>query len=162
MNLNILAEKLIQRGWAVQGPGEFLSYRFDLLAARNPLITTWTLAVKHMARLDSGSSASAQGAFQQMSAKAKSIIWGKCFVLLLVCDSIAPEALGMLQSDTFGLGGLVRIEGGGGRIIIADSSTGQILGKVPSLPLDANTVVKSIFDAVAATYTSSAPVPAAS
>lgn len=162
MNLNIFAEKLIQRGWMVQGAGEYLSFRFDLLATRNPMITTWTLAVKHMGVMDGGKAASAQGAFQQMSGKAKSIVWGKCFVLLLVCDSIAPEALNQLQSDSFGLGGMVRIEGGGGRIIIADSSTGQIFGKIPSLPLDANTITKSIFEAVAATYTAAAPAPAAS
>lgn len=156
MNLNTFAGALAQRGWAIKGPGEYLTFRFDLIATKNPLMTTWTLAVKHMGQFDPKAAASAQGAFRIMSGKAKSIVWGKCFVLLLVCDSISPEALGMLKSDSFGLGGMIRIEGGGGRIIVADSATGHIFGSIPSLPLDANTVTQSIFDAVATTYKASA------
>lgn len=135
MNLEYLRQDLAQAGWKELQPGQYLGIPFDLIGGKGGL-TKWNVYVCVIPRLDQATASTWQQNFQLMNKKAKSIIWGKCFLLCLIAQEVAPEVLEMLKGDSFGLFGLVRLQGGGGNIFIADEGNKRVYGKVPALPLD--------------------------
>lgn len=143
MNFNNLAYQLQIDGWTVYGPGMHNGMPFDLVGQRKCNLSQWNILVKTVPVLDIAATMVWKNNFTYLSNAAKSWWWGKCFVLCLVAQQIAPEALYTLQGDSFGLFGVFRMKGGGGRIMIADESTRQVYGKVPSVPLDAHKMTES-------------------
>lgn len=138
MNIAYLASRLQQEGWNNIGSGEHCGIPFDLIGSRTFLITQWNILIKFLPVLDAGSGPVLQRNFETISRQSKSLLWGRCFVLCLVAGQIAPEVLGNVRSDSFGLFGAIRLQGGGGRILIADEANRQVYGQVPALPMDAH------------------------
>lgn len=135
MDMDYLQKQLAQAGWKDLKPGQHLGIPFDLIGARGT-VTKWNVYVSVVPRLDQATARTWQQNFELMNKKAKSIVWGKCFLLCLIAQEVAPEVLEMLKGDSFGLFGLIRLQGGGGNIFIVDEGGKTVYGKVPALPLD--------------------------
>ena len=136
MRTDLLRGELQAAGWKNVGPARFMEWDFDLVGSRWFTFTKWNVLVKYIPIFSEANAAEWRGIFAAMNRASKSIIWGKCFVLCIVAGQVAPEVLPTLQGDSFGLGGVLRLEGGGGRILITDVQNAAVHGTVPNLPLD--------------------------
>jgi hypothetical protein len=151
MEIEPLQKGLATIGWKDVRPAQVQGLDFDLVGTRNWTLTKWSILVKVLPRLDAGTANLWQQHFQMLSKASKSYIWGKCFVLCLVAGDVAPNVVGTLKGDSFGLGGVLRLQGGGGNVLVADASTGQVYGRVPALPLDVYTLMAGARDVLART-----------
>jgi hypothetical protein len=136
MDINFLKGEFENAGWKNVGPGSHFDVAFDLVGSRRFMITKWNILVKGLPVLDSAAAAAWKANFEALSRRSKSLIWGRCFLLCLVAADVAPEILGELSGDKFGLFGVVRLKGGGGNVLVADLKNKQIYGRVPAIPLD--------------------------
>jgi len=143
MNLNLIKSELETAGWKNVGPGSHLDVAFDLVGSRRFTITKWNILVKVLPVLNRAEAAVWKANFGELSRRSKSLIWGKCFLLCLVAEDVAPEILGELSGDAFGLFGVLRLKGGGGNILVADAKNKQVYGKVPAIPVDVHKFSKS-------------------
>lgn len=143
MNFNSLAYHLQMDGWMISGAGMYNGLPFELIGQRKSNLTKWHILVKYMPVLDMNAAMAWQNNFTYLSNSVKSWVWGKCFMLCLVAQQVAPEAIYALQGDSFGALGVFRLKGGGGRVMIADESTHQVYGNVPALPLDVHKITES-------------------
>lgn len=143
MDLNSLAQELFRNGWQDVRPGVHMGFNFDLVGNRRPMLgTRWDILVKVLPVLDMPMATAWQQNFAVINSQSKSIWWGRCFLLCLLAQEVSPEALPMLQGDSFGLFGVLRWEGGGGNIIVADLKNRQVYGKIPALPLDVHNMTE--------------------
>jgi hypothetical protein len=108
----------------------------------------WNVLIKILPVLDQPTAALWQTYFNAINNKSKSWIWGKGFILCLIAQQVAPETMAQLQSDSFGLFGMFRLQGGGGRILVADYMSKQVYGQVPTLPLDAHMITQGVKNAL--------------
>jgi hypothetical protein len=136
MNIESIKSEFEKSGWKNVGPGSHLNVVFDLIGSRRFTITKWNILVKVLPMLDQAEAAVWKANFEELSRRSKSLIWGKCFILCLVAEDVAPEISGALSGDAFGLFGLLRLKGGGGNILVADMKNKQVYGKVPAVPID--------------------------
>jgi len=137
MHLEQLRQDLAQSGWKDLQPGQHLGIPFDLIGGKSGL-TKWNVYVSVVPRLDQATARAWQQNFELMNKKAKSIVWGKSFLLCLIAQEVSPDVLEMLKGDSFGLFGVIRLQGGGGNIFIADEGNKRVYGKAPALPVDVN------------------------
>jgi hypothetical protein len=84
-----------------------------------------------------------QDNFKTLDELSKSWVLGECFLLCLIAKQVSPS---LIKGDKFGQVGLMRLQGGGGRVLIADELNHQVYGEVPRLPLDAHKFTKSTKD----------------
>jgi hypothetical protein len=143
MNLEYVRGELTKGGWKKVQPGQHLGLTFDLVGERHFALTKWNILVKVLPKLDAGAAEEWKANFAMISKKSQSLIWGKCFVLCLVAEQVAPEVTQAIKGNSFGLFGIVRLKGGGGNVFIADLNGKQVYGKVPALPMDVHTFSKS-------------------
>ena len=144
MNLDYLRNRLATDGWQDVRPRQHLGIDFDLVGSRKFTLTPWTVLVKTLPRLDRETIGNWRASFEMLSDKSKSYLWGKCFLLCLVADEVAPDVVQAISGDAFGLLGILRLKGGGGNVLIADSRSKQVYGKVPTLPADVRKFSKSV------------------
>ncbi len=144
MNINYLVSQLQQAGWKNIGPNIHVSIEFDLIGSRSFMLTKWHILIKSLPVLDSKMSAVWQDNFKVISNKSKSWLWGKCFLLCLIAQQVSADTLDAMKSDQFGLFGVIRLKGGGGRVLIADEMNRQVYGEIPPLPYDAHKFTTSV------------------
>jgi hypothetical protein len=147
MDLNYLIPQLQLAGWNKIGPNTHVGIPFDLVGEKSGLMK-WNVLIKVLPVLDKSQSLIWQANFNAINNKSKSWFWGKGFVLGLIAELVAPDTMEMLRSDNFGLFGMFRLQGGGGRILVADYLSKQVYGQVPTLPVDAHMVTQGVKDAL--------------
>ncbi len=84
-----------------------------------------------------------QKIFKHISRNSKSWIWGRCFLYGIIANKIDTETIHVIKRDSYGLGGVFRLKGGGGNIFLVDISKKLVYGEVPSLPYDVHRFSKS-------------------
>jgi hypothetical protein len=143
INLNFVANALWQSGWKEIGPGAVEGIGFDLVGTRQSVMK-WSILIKTLPMLDGQTAMLWQNNFNYINEKMKSFWWGKGFILCLMAQQVSPDTVRALQSDSFGLFGMIRIRGGGGRILISDQANRQVYGDVPALPYDVHKFTSDI------------------
>ena len=146
MTLDFIKGELEKAGWKKVDPGNHMEIAFDLVGSRRFAITKWNILVKTLPVLNRAEASVWKANFEELSRRSKSLIWGKCFLLCLVAEDVAPEIIGELSGDKFGLFGVVRLKGGGGNVLVADMKNRQVYGKVPAIPVDVHRFSKSAKD----------------
>jgi hypothetical protein len=136
MDIEYVRKALVEQGWEKVQPGEHLGIKFDLVGERKKSMTHWNMLVKVLPTFDAATSEEWTKSFQFISKKSKSLWMGKCFVLCLVADQVAPDVAKAMQGDSFAMYHGVRMEGGGGTVLIADMQSKRVFGRVPNLPVD--------------------------
>jgi hypothetical protein len=148
MDLNYLTPLLQLAGWKNLRPNMLhVGIPFDLVGEKSGLMK-WNVLIKVLPVLDKSQALIWQANFTTINTKSKSWFWGKGFVLGLIAQQVAPDTADDLHSDSFGLGGVIRLQGGGGRILVADYMNKQVYGQVPALPVDAHMVTQGVKDAL--------------
>lgn len=147
MDLNYLIPQLQLSGWRNIAPNVHVGIPFDLVGEKSGIMK-WNVLIKVLPLLDMSQALIWQANFTHVNNKSKSWFWGKGFVMGLIAEQVAADAIAVMRSDTFGLGGVVRLQGGGGRILVADYMSKQVYGGVPALPVDAHMVTQGVKDAL--------------
>lgn len=144
MNLDYVRSELARAGWGNLQPRPHMGIDFDLAGSRRFfLITKWDILVKVVPLFDQETANHWQANFTLISNRSKSLLWGRCFMLCLIAEQVSPEVQHSLSTDSFGLFGVIRLQGGGGNVVIADATSRQVYGKVPALPYDVHKFSKS-------------------
>jgi hypothetical protein len=136
MNLEYLRDELGKSGWQDLHAGDHLGVPFDLTGTRSFLFTPWHVLVKVLPVLDGPTLASWKATFARLNEESKSLLWGKCFLLCLVVREIALDVLSTFSDEGFGLFGVARLKGGGGKMLVASLNSQQVYAQVPWLPYD--------------------------
>lgn len=137
MDANKLIELLESKGWKkIAQNSEYMNFNFDVVGERWFTLTKWRVLVKFLDNLDEKNIQEVSRMFSTISDKSKSWIWGKCFLLCIIANSMDPSVIEGLKRDSFGLFGVFRIKGGGGNIFLADLGNKKVYGEVPKLPYD--------------------------
>jgi hypothetical protein len=150
MNLTYLTAQLQQAGWKNIGPNIHMDLQFDLVGERNFTLTKWNILIKTLPMLDAPTVSVWQSNFKAISEKSKHWFWGKCFLLCLITQQVAPDIAAASTSDTVTvmdryLEMLIRDHrGGGGRVLIADDTSKQVYGEVPAIPYDSHKYTQSV------------------
>jgi hypothetical protein len=147
MDLNYLIPQLQLSGWKNIAPNVHVGIPFDLVGEKSGIMK-WNVLIKVLPLLDMSQALIWQANFTHVNNKSKSWFWGKGFVMGLIAEQVAADAIAVMRSDTFGLGGVIRLQGGGGRILVADYMSKQVYGGVPALPVDAHMVTQGVKDAL--------------
>lgn len=137
INLEPIRDAFTKAGWKDVHAGNHNGICFDLIGSRRFTITKWNVLVKALQLLDRDMLALWQGRFEALSKASKSLLVGKCFLLCLIVEEISLDVIEAFEDDDFGLLGVARLRGGGGKIIVASFNSKQVYGKVPLLPYDA-------------------------
>ncbi len=142
MEIEQLIPEIQRIGWGNIKQNKYFGYsmvdapKFDLVAERKFTLTKWFLLIKKIKVFDRNAYNEYQIVFNIISKNVKSWIWGKCFLLCIICDEISSELKRDMESDSFGLFGVLRMQGGGGLALIVDAKTKRCYGKIPALPYD--------------------------
>ena len=142
MHLDNIKLRLSQNGWKDIGSGIYLGIGFDLVGSRRFLFTKWRVLVKTIPILDRDALLLWRSNFETISKKSKSLIWGSCFLLCLLAESVSDDLVREVHGDSFGFLGVLRLRGGGGNVLIADQKNHKVYGKVPALPYDVHAYSK--------------------
>lgn len=142
MEINQLTPEIKRIGWNNIKRDEYFGSslvdapKFDLVADRKFTLTKWFLLIKKIEVFDRNAYNEYQIIFNSITKNVKSWVWGKCFILCIICDKISSELKRDMESDGFGLFGVLRIQGGGGLVLVVDINTKRCYGKIPPLPYD--------------------------
>lgn len=136
MDKKKLSELFQEKGWKIKQDTHYLEYPFDIIGERSFILTNWYLLITFTDKLTKNNIPTFQNNFADISNKSKSWIWGKCFLYCVIANSTDPEITDSLKDDSFGLWGVFRLKGGGGKLFLADVSESKVYGKVPTLPYD--------------------------
>lgn len=150
MDLRDLELELASSGWKDLRPGDAAGERFDVLGSRRFGPTPWRIYVRALPVLDSAAIAHWKDVFGQLSEASKSRrLIGTCFLLCLIADEVAADAIQLLyDDDDFGYLGVFRMEGGGGKIVLASERSKQIHADVPLLPYDVRRYTIKLIEAL--------------
>jgi len=123
MTVNGLVSHLEKAGWSDFSPGDFLGVTFDAIGKAKLARNNWFAVVKSIPRLDAAALATWNGHYAHMWKKAPARLFssGKYFVLILLIEEIAPDALERLvkRDDVALLENPEEITGGGGYPLLA-------------------------------------------
>lgn len=145
MDKDNLINLINEKGWKITRNDMYLGRQFDIIGEKKFIIFRWSLLVKFTDRITKEHLSQIKNEFTDLSDNSKSWIWGKCFIYCVIANSIDPSITDEIKGDNFGLFGILRLKGGGGRIFIADTGKKRIYGDVPSLPYDAHKHSREIF-----------------
>jgi hypothetical protein len=137
-----LSRDLAEAGWRGLGMQSHGGIDFELVGYRRFFFTKWRVLVRRLEHFDRPSAEAISRDFETLSSKSKSWWWGSCFLLCIVADRVESDLERAIRSDGFGVFGLLRLKGGGGRILIADLERKQVYGEVPVLPVDVHRFTK--------------------
>jgi hypothetical protein len=123
MTVNGLVSHLEKVGWSDFSPGDFLGVTFDAIGKAKLARNNWFAVVKSIPRLDAAALDTWNGHYAHMWKKAPARLFssGKYFVLILLIEEIAPDALERLvkRDDVALLENPEEITGGGGYPLLA-------------------------------------------
>jgi hypothetical protein len=108
----------------------------------------WHLLVKSVAVLDAPTLAHWQAEFERLEDLSRSWILGSVFMFVLVADEIGLSVIEPMSEQGFGLFGVARWRGGGGKALIASVNSKQVYGSAPTLPYDARTYTSEAINAL--------------
>lgn len=149
LDMQCIARELQQVGWKDTRSGDYMGFNFECVGSRKALgLVQWNVVVTSLPILDAETIKGWADRFQQMNKQAQSWVMGKAFILCLMAQEIDPTVLGAIQSNNFGLFGVFRMKGGGGKILIGDEKNRQVYGEIPRLPLDAHNYMSDTMKAL--------------
>ena len=140
--LDGLCRDLTRAGWHSLSMGSHNGVDFEILGSRRFFFTKWRVLVRRLQHFDRPSAEAVSRDFETLSSKSKSWWWGSCFLLCIVADQVEADLEQAIRSDGFGLFGVLRLKGGGGRVLIADLERKEVYGRVPLLPVDVHRFTK--------------------
>ena len=140
--LDGLSRDLTTAGWHSLSMGSHYGIDFEIIGSRRFFFTKWRVLVRRLQHFDRPGAEAASRDFETLSSKSKSWWWGSCFLLCIVADHVEADLEQAIRSDGFGLLGIFRLKGGGGRVLIADLERQEVYGKVPLLPVDVHRFTK--------------------
>jgi hypothetical protein len=140
--LDGLPDDLTRAGWHSVGMGSHNGIDFEIIGSRRFFFTKWRVLVRRLQDFDRLSAETVLQDFETLSSKSKSWWWGSCFLLCIVADHVEADLGKAIRSDGLGLFGVVRLKGGGGRVLIADLERKEVYGEVPLLPVDVHRFTK--------------------
>jgi len=161
MDLTQFEAGLKERDWENLQHGSHFGVDFDLIGERRCLAATkWNVLVKVLPVLDERTLATWTANFEDLCKRSNNLIRGRCFLLCLLAEKIPSELTGRLQGDESALLDILRLEGGGGSLLVADLAGLRVYGEVPPLPVDAHKFSKGVKDLLS-DVVGAPPMPAA-
>src|SRR4051812_1203543 len=100
MDIGHLTAQLQQAGWKNIGPNVHMDLPFDVVGDRRFTLTKWHILIKIIPVLDARSASVWQANFRSMSDASKHWFWGKCFLLCLITEHVAPDEAEAMTSGT--------------------------------------------------------------
>jgi hypothetical protein len=131
MSINVLVNHLKKAGWGEFSPGEFFGVDFEMIGEAKIARNNWFAVLKSIPVLDGAALDAWNDHYAQFWKKAPARFFsaGKYFVLILLVETVAPDAverfargddLGLLENPD-------EITGGGGYPLIVIKDRKQIL-----------------------------------
>jgi hypothetical protein len=131
MSINVLVSHLEKAGWKGFSPGEFLGVAFDAIGKAKIARNNWFAILKSIPILDEAALDAWNDHYAHFWKKAPARLFsaGKYFVLILVAETVAPDAVERFaRGDDLGLlENPEEITGGGGYPLLVISDREQIL-----------------------------------
>ncbi len=139
-----IAGSLDEKGWKQIAPDTVGGAEFDLVASRRFLFNKWTVLVRRVSEMDGEQGRRFAVDVKAVTSRSKALLAASRFIFCVVADCVDPTIKQIIQLENSGVKKWLRFRGGRARILMADRSDGQILGRIPALPYDAHRFVAQV------------------
>ena len=140
--VRLVGDALLREKWSPDWRHDFHGSTFDLVATRRHMFSDWTVLVAVEPFLDQATADDWWRRYEDFTeAVQKPLMGGSFFLLGLVALDLDPRVLNSLPRHRLGLQAW---QTGGGIVFVADPRTGQVHGKLPTIPIAAHQMAESV------------------